>query len=83
MLNSAFAEGKFGSSARDARVIYGQTDSLFVAFPSSTVSASLNTPSLLPSRCLSPETLPCNGVPSGGIWWYWPPAAGCSLTRFC
>ena len=37
MLNSAFAEGKFGS-ARDARVVYGQTDSLFVSFPSSTVS---------------------------------------------
>ena len=40
MLNSAFAEGKFGSSARDASVIYGQTDSLFVAFPSCSVSLS-------------------------------------------
>lgn len=80
MLNSAFAEGQFGASARDARVIYGQTDSLFVAFPSCTVSAFLSTQPLLPSHDLSPDTLPFSGEERKTcIQWHWLQAASCQL----
>lgn len=36
LLTEAFQKGVFGS--KDAKVIYGQTDSLFINFRSSTVS---------------------------------------------
>ena len=36
MLNAAFKDGHFGAAA-DSRVIYGQTDSLFISIPSASV----------------------------------------------